>query len=113
MVVKVVDRDAYLDGNARISATHGEHMASSATASSSGSGALGKNLKQPSKTGPAYEAPHGGGGRGNEDATQGQGLVARAGNTDELLIAWAFSAFQRFVLHEPSLILAAKGLPIL
>ena len=36
-----------------------------------------------------------------------------AGNTDELIIAWIFSAFQRFVLHEPTLILAAKGLPIL
>ena len=28
-------------------------------------------------------------------------------------IAWALSAFQRFVMHEPTLILAAKGLPIL
>jgi len=36
-----------------------------------------------------------------------------AGNTDELIIAWILSAFQRFVLHEPTLILAAKGLPIL
>ena len=36
-----------------------------------------------------------------------------AGNTDELLISWALSAFQRFVLHEPTLILAGKGLPIL
>ena len=36
-----------------------------------------------------------------------------AGNTDELLISWALSAFQRFVLHEPTLILAAKGLPML
>ena len=35
------------------------------------------------------------------------------GNTDELLIAWGLSAFQRFLLHEPTLILAAKGLPIL
>jgi len=36
-----------------------------------------------------------------------------AGNTDELILAWVLSAFQRFVLHEPTLILAAKGLPIL
>ena len=36
-----------------------------------------------------------------------------AGNTDELIIAWVLSAFQRFVLHEPTLILASKGLPIL
>uniref|UniRef100_A0A7S3SUP0 Uncharacterized protein n=2 Tax=Emiliania huxleyi TaxID=2903 RepID=A0A7S3SUP0_EMIHU len=28
-------------------------------------------------------------------------------------IAWALSAFQRFVLHEPTLIFAAKGLPVL
>ena len=28
-------------------------------------------------------------------------------------IAWALSAFQRFVLHEPTLILAFKGLPVL
>ena len=35
------------------------------------------------------------------------------GNSDELIIAWALSSFQRFVLHEPALILAAKGLPIL
>ncbi len=36
-----------------------------------------------------------------------------AGNTDELIIAWSLSAFQRFVLHEPTLILAGKGLPVL
>jgi len=36
-----------------------------------------------------------------------------AGNTDELIIAWVLSAFQRFVLHEPTLILAGKALPIL
>ena len=35
------------------------------------------------------------------------------GNAVELIIAWALSAFQRFVLHEPTLILAAKGLPTL
>jgi hypothetical protein len=38
---------------------------------------------------------------------------APPGSTDELLIAWVFSAVQRFILHEPTLILAAKGLPIL
>ena len=36
-----------------------------------------------------------------------------AGNTDELVLAWFFAAFQRFVLHEPMIILTAKGLPIL
>jgi len=36
-----------------------------------------------------------------------------AGDTDELLIAWALSCFQRFILHEPIMILASKGLPIL
>jgi len=38
---------------------------------------------------------------------------SEAGNTDELILSWALSAFQRFVMHEPTLILAAKGLPIL
>lgn len=38
---------------------------------------------------------------------------ALAGRTDELIFAWALSAFQRFVLHEPTLILAEKGLPML
>ena len=36
-----------------------------------------------------------------------------AGNTDELIFAWALSAFQRFVLHEPTLILAQKAAPML
>jgi len=35
------------------------------------------------------------------------------GNTDEFIIMWIFSAGQRFILHEPMLILAGKGLPIL
>jgi len=39
--------------------------------------------------------------------------AAPAGNTDELLVSWSLSAVQRFVLHEPTLILAAKGVPIL
>ena len=39
-------------------------------------------------------------------------LQALGGSTD-FLYAWCFSALQRFVLHEPTLILAAKGLPIL
>jgi hypothetical protein len=39
--------------------------------------------------------------------------AAPVGNTDEFLFAWILSAFQRFVLHEPTIILAAKGLPIL
>lgn len=38
---------------------------------------------------------------------------APPGNTDELIVSWILSAGQRFVLHEPTLILAAKGLPIL
>jgi len=36
-----------------------------------------------------------------------------AGQTDELIVAWSLSALQRFVFHEPTLILASKGLPIL
>jgi len=36
-----------------------------------------------------------------------------SGTTDELVIGWILAAFQRFILHEPTLILAAKGLPIL
>jgi len=63
-----------------------------------------------------------GGGRGGTtgnggSATQGTEAVPSttrmAGNTDDLLIAWALSAFQRFVLHEPTLILAQRGLPML
>ena len=38
---------------------------------------------------------------------------ALGGSTNDFLYAWFFSALQRFVLHEPTLILAAKGLPIL
>ena len=40
-------------------------------------------------------------------------LEVRGGSTTDFLYAWTFSALQRFVLHEPTLILAAKGLPIL
>ena len=40
-------------------------------------------------------------------------LQALGGSTTDFLYAWCFSALQRFVLHEPTLILAAKGLPIL
>ena len=36
-----------------------------------------------------------------------------AGNSDELMVGWAFSMFQRFVVNEPMLVLAAKGLPML
>jgi len=55
-----------------------------------------------------------GGGTGGTASRDGTGPALRvAGNTDELLIAWALSAFQRFVLHEPTLILAQKGLPML
>ena len=32
---------------------------------------------------------------------------------DELLLSWLWSMGQRFLLHEPFLILAAKGLPML
>ena len=35
------------------------------------------------------------------------------GNPDELLIAWSLSAVQRLLLHEPMLILAVNGLPML
>ena len=31
----------------------------------------------------------------------------------ELILSWAFSIFQRFVVNEPALILAGKGLPML
>jgi len=56
----------------------------------------------------------GGGGTGGATSLNSAGPTLRvAGNTDELLIAWALSAFQRFVLHEPTLILAQKGLPML
>jgi len=59
----------------------------------------------------------GGGGAGATAGTASRddtGPALRvAGNTDELLIAWVLSAFQRFVLHEPTLILAQKGLPML
>lgn len=40
-------------------------------------------------------------------------LEVLGGSTNDFLYAWFFSALQRFVLHEPTLILAAKGLPIL
>jgi len=52
-------------------------------------------------------------GAGARAGATSTATVAPAGNTDELVIAWVFSAFQRFVMHEPMLILAAKGLPIL
>ena len=48
-----------------------------------------------------------------EPDQSGSDSPSPAGNSDELLIAWSFSATQRFLLHEPTLILAAKGLPIL
>jgi len=35
------------------------------------------------------------------------------GPVSDLWIQWSLGAFQRFILHEPSLILAAKGLPIM
>ena len=31
----------------------------------------------------------------------------------ELILSWAFSIFQRFIVNEPALILAGKGLPML
>jgi len=40
-------------------------------------------------------------------------LIKQAGNPVELIISWLLSCFQRFVLLEPSLILANKGLPML
>jgi hypothetical protein len=40
-------------------------------------------------------------------------LVRQAGNPDALIIAWLISCIQRFVLFEPTLILANKGLPML
>ena len=57
----------------------------------------------------------GGGGAGVGGRRRGGGSrkVAEGGNVDELVIQWALSAGQRFLLHEPTLILAAKGLPIL
>ena len=54
--------------------------------------------------------------RDPDDPTVGYGDpndATVAGNTDELILAWFLSAFQRFVLHEPTIILASKGLPIL
>ena len=48
-----------------------------------------------------------------EDRRERMDTNVPPGNTDELLIGWGFSAGQRFILHEPTLILAAKGLPIL
>ena len=42
--------------------------------------------------------------------------VSTAGSdiaTHELLLSWAWSIFQRFIVNEPALILAGKGLPIL
>ena len=52
----------------------------------------------------------GAGGRVEGGAGAGASV---AGNTDELILSWAMSAAQRFILHEPTLILAGKGLPIL
>jgi len=40
-------------------------------------------------------------------------LVRQAGNPEELIFAWLLSCFQRFVLFEPTLILANKGIPML
>ena len=40
-------------------------------------------------------------------------LVRQAGNPDALIMAWLISCIQRFVLFEPTLILANKGLPML
>ena len=58
-----------------------------------------------------YETKGGqGGGRRSGGGGQTEAL---AGNTDEFIFSWCLSIFQRFVLHEPTLILAAKGLPIL
>jgi len=39
--------------------------------------------------------------------------VGRAGRQEEFMLSWALSAFQRFVLHEPTIILASKALPVL
>ena len=36
-----------------------------------------------------------------------------AGRSEEFIFAWLLSAMQRFVLHEPTLILASKALPVL
>ena len=55
--MKVVNPESYLDGDARISMSHVQHMASAATASSNGSGKLGNNVGQPAPHGPAFEAP--------------------------------------------------------
>jgi hypothetical protein len=49
------------------------------------------------------------GGAGGRTIT----LVRQAGNPDALIFAWLLSCFQRFVLFEPTLILANKGLPML
>ena len=64
------------------------------------------------------------GDESSEDNNQDQGedggaggrtitLVRQAGNADALIFAWLLSCFQRFVLFEPTLILANKGLPML
>ena len=70
----------------------------------------------PSRRRLARGAGGGGNAGGDGGASVGVGVGSRtdpSGNTDEFVIAWAFSAFQRFVMHEPMLILASKGLPIL
>ena len=76
-------------------------------ATTSGSGA-----KQRTRGGGSSSGGSTGSSSGNATDTEPE-MMALGGNTDELIIAWTLSAFQRFVLHEPTLILAAKGLPIL
>jgi hypothetical protein len=38
--------------------------------------------------------------------------VEASGTRDALLLAWAWSVFQRFLINEPALILAQKGIPM-
>ena len=52
-------------------------------------------------------------GQGDEDVRRTIRLVRQAGNPDALILAWLISCIQRFVLFEPTLILANKGLPML
>ena len=54
-----------------------------------------------------------GGGRGGDSLSRPPRRISVAGNTDELILAWALSAFQRFVLHEPTIILASRALPMM
>ena len=50
---------------------------------------------------------------GDNRSREGGTTEALAGSMDEFILSWCISLSQRFLFHEPTVILATKGLPIL